>query len=164
MLSDSAAPPLPEAFAEALEAVARSAREAEVLAARVEYTRLFHSPRGAPCPPWECVSRDQVPHLMGPRHFEVLAYFRRAGVEPRSAGSESADHVGTELAFLSLLAGRMEEGEDHSELFSEFWAEHVATWMPAFAKGLIANARLPLYLAAGVLLLRAVEGPVEPGP
>jgi TorA maturation chaperone TorD len=156
MLSDSAAPPLPVAFADALEAVARSAREAEEMAARVEYTRLFHSPRGAPCPPWECVVRDEVPHLMGPRHFEVLESFRRAGVEPRSAASESADHVGTELAFLSLLAERMDAGEDHAALFAEFWAEHVATWMPRFAKGLAANARHPLYGATADLLRRAV--------
>jgi TorA maturation chaperone TorD len=89
---------------------------------------------------------------MGPRHESVLGYFRRAGVEPVRFGSESADHVGLEIAFLGLLAERMCAGEDLSGSFAAFWVDHVAPWMPAFASRLAGEARVPLYRAVGQLL------------
>lgn len=149
-------PPVPGPFTSEVEAVARAAAATVLLDARVEFTRLFHSPRGAACPPWECVALDTAPHLMGPRHESVLRAFRRVGVEPAGSGGESADHIGLEIAFLGLLAERSSGGEDVSGLFEEFWSSHVAKWMPDFASKLASEARLPLYQTIGRLLGRVV--------
>ena len=154
------APPFPGPFTSEVEAVARAAASTVLLDARVEFTRLFHSPRGAACPPWECVALDSAPHLMGPRHESVLRAFRQVGLEPAGSGGESADHIGLEIAFLGLLAERMCAGEDLSGPFDEFWVDHVAPWMPAFASKLASEARLPLYRAVGSLLENAVSLPV----
>jgi TorA maturation chaperone TorD len=149
-------PPFPGPFNSEVEAVARAAASTDLLGARVEFTRLFHSPRGAVCPPWECVALDTAPHLMGPRHESVLRAFRRAGLEPAGSGGESADHIGLEIAFLGLLAERMCAGEDLSGPFEEFWIDHVVPWMPDFASRLESEARLPYLRAVGVLLRQAV--------
>lgn len=154
-------PPFPGPFTSEVEAVARAAASTDLLAARVEFTRLFHSPRGAVCPAWECVALDMAPHLMGPRHESVLRFFRRAGVEPVRSESESADHIGLEIAFLGLLAERMAAGEDVTGPFEEFWAGHVETWMPAFASRLVSESRLPLYRAIGQLLENVVTCRVQ---
>lgn len=149
-------PSFPGPFTSGVEAVARAAAATALLDARVEFTRLFHSPRGAACPPWECVALDSAPHLMGPRHESVLRAFRRVGLEPAGSGGESADHIGLEIAFLGLLAERMTGGEDLSKPFEEFWECHVATWMPGFASHLESEARLALFRSVGVLLRQAV--------
>lgn len=161
-LAACAASPAPEPFAAAVEELARAASSTTLLEARVEFTRLFHSPRGAVCPPWECVALDPAPHLMGPRHESVLRAFRRAGLEPARTASESADHVGLELAFLGLLAERMASGEDLAEPFERFWADHVEPWMPAFAVKLASEARLPVFRAVGRLLGLAVPAARTP--
>lgn len=158
-LREAAMPPVQGPLGLAMADLARAASSTELLAARVEYTRLFHHPQGAICPPWECVARDGAPHLMGPRHLDVVGFFRRAGVEPLRGESESADHIGLELAFLSLLASRIAAGDDRSALFEEFWSSHVATWMPAFAQRLSGASKHELYKAAGALLLAAVGTP-----
>ncbi|MBI2215140.1 MAG: molecular chaperone TorD family protein [Acidobacteria bacterium] len=155
-LRDCNSTPIPGRFGHAMTELARAAASTELLVARVEYTRLFHHPQGATCPPWECVARDRAPHLMGPRHLDVVGFFRRAGIEPRRGDSESADHIGLELAFLSLLASRIAAGDDQCALFDEFWSSHVAPWMPAFARRLASESRLDLYVASGRLLLEAV--------
>lgn len=155
-LRGCASTPAPGRLGLAMTELGRAAASTELLAARVEYTRLFHHPQGAICPPWECVARDRAPHLMGPRHLDVVGFFRRAGVEPRRGDSESADHIGLELAFLSLLASRIAAGDDQCALFEEFWSSHVETWMPAFARRLASESKLDLYVASGKLLLEAV--------
>jgi TorA maturation chaperone TorD len=155
-LRAAAAPPVPGPLGLAMADLARTASSTDLLTARVEYTRLFHHPQGAICPPWECVARDRAPHLMGPRHHDVVAFFRRAGVEPLRSESESADHIGLELAFLSLLASRIAAGDDQSALFVEFWSSHVASWMPELGQRLASESRLELFTAAGELLLAAV--------
>lgn len=156
-LSGCSDPPVPQPFREALEDLARAAASSETVPARVEYTRLFYHPLGAVCPPWECTELDESPQLMGPRHHELLRWFRRAGVEPQREGGESVDHVGYELTFLALLAARTGSGDDQSQMFADFWSAHVEPWMAAFAQRLIDCARTDLYTSAGRLLLCAVS-------
>ncbi|MFA6958320.1 MAG: molecular chaperone TorD family protein [Thermoanaerobaculia bacterium] len=162
-LREAATPPVRGPLGVAMADLARAAGSTDLLAARVEYTRLFHHPQGAICPPWECVARDRAPHLMGPRHHDVVAFFRRAGVEPLRGESESADHIGLELAFLSLLASRIAAGDDRSALFAEFWSSHVTSWMPAIARRIIEESRIELHFATGRLLLEAVTLQFQPG-
>lgn len=66
-----------------------------------EYVRLFLSPGGAPCPPWQSVHGPSH-RLLGPEHHSALEWFRRYGLEP-AADTEPADHAGLLLLFYAQL-------------------------------------------------------------
>jgi len=162
-LCEAATPPVTGPLGLAMVDLARAAGSTELLAARVEYTRLLHHPQGAICPPWECVARDRAPHLMGPRHHDVVAFFRRAGVEPLRSESESADHIGLELAFLPRVPSRIAAGDARRPPLQGFWCLHVTTWMPEFGQRLATESRMELFTAAGKLLLAAVTSQARSG-
>ncbi len=100
-----------------------------------EYVRLFVSPEGAPCPPWQSANQEP-PALFGENHHGALAWYRRYGFEPR-LGSEPADQVGLLLTFAAWL---MENGEDPKA----FAAEHLA-WIPDYCARLENEARTPWF-------------------
>jgi TorA maturation chaperone TorD len=108
-------------------------------AAGVEYVRLFLSPIGAACPPWQSVYGPEG-HLLASEHHSALAWYRRFAVEPQS-DSEPADHAGLLLLFYARLLG--EAGDDDLRQFRE---EHLA-WLPKFLGPLGQEARHPLYLS-----------------
>lgn len=134
---------------EPLQLLAQAGRCSETLQLRVEYNRLFYHPRGAPCPPWETVWRDPEPRLFGFRHESVLRYLRQAGLEPAKT-NESADHIGIELLFAAYCAEK--STPELLRLLSEFWQEHILSWMPSFGDKVSQEARLPLFQQAGRLL------------
>jgi TorA maturation chaperone TorD len=159
LLGRRADPPLAhDGLAARVEAVARLCREDDPTELAKEWTRLFVGPRAAPCRPWhdtwEC---DGPPRLRGPKHLSMVAFYRRAGLEPVNLESEPADHAGLVLALFSALAERAAGGEDVSALLGELWDSHVATWLPRFAATLVAEAKVPSLKAAGELLLGAVS-------
>lgn len=92
-----------------------------------EYVRLFLSPDGAPCPPWQSVYGTGR-RLLGPEHHSARAWFRRYGVEPVT-GSEPADHVGLLLLFYGQLA---QAGVDEREL-ALFRKQHL-DWIVPFCE------------------------------
>lgn len=134
---------------EPLQLLAQAARCSATLQLRVEYNRLFYHPRGAPCPPWETVWRDPEPRLFGLRHESVLRYLRQADLEPAKT-NESADHIGIELLFAAYCAEK--STPELLRLLSEFWQEHILSWMPSFGDKVSQEARLPLFQQAGRLL------------
>jgi TorA maturation chaperone TorD len=94
-----------------------------------EHTRLFLSPSGAPCPPWQSVyepCEGETPTLLGPAHHSALDWYRRYGVEPQSE-TEPADHAGLLLLFYAEL---LASGEP-KETLALFRAQHLS-WLPAF--------------------------------
>lgn len=76
-----------------------------------EFTRLFLSPEGAPCPPWQSVY-GETKRLLGPEHHSALAWFRRYGLEP-ATDTEPADHAGLLLIFYQQM---LEAGAPAEEL------------------------------------------------
>jgi TorA maturation chaperone TorD len=108
-------------------------------AAGVEYVRLFLSPIGAACPPWQSVYGPEG-HLMASEHHSALKWYRRFAVEPQS-DSEPADHAGLLLLFYARLLG-----EAGDEDLREFREEHLV-WLPKFLGPLAQEARHPLYLS-----------------
>lgn len=96
-----------------------------------EYVRLFLSPEGAPCPPWQSANVEP-PTLFGANHHNALAWYRQFGYEP-ALGSEPADHVGLLLTFAAWL---MENGEDPKA----FAAQHL-TWIPDYCARIEKEAR-----------------------
>jgi TorA maturation chaperone TorD len=117
-----------------------------------EYVRLFCSPQGVLCPPWQSVYEPGpedggVPRLMGASHHQALQWFRRYGFEP-VLQNEPADHVGLLLLFYAHLLDRDDVREPELAAFER---AHL-TWIPQFAAALrSASAAEPYRGAADAL-------------
>jgi TorA maturation chaperone TorD len=101
-----------------------------------EYVRLFCSPQGVLCPPWQSVYEPApedggVPRLMGASHHQALQWFRRYGFEPAQE-HEPADHVGLLLLFYAHLLDRDDVPDPELAAFER---AHLA-WIPQFAAAL----------------------------
>ena len=109
-----------------------------------EYYRLFLSPEGAPCPPWQSIymaAEGEQPRLMGPAHHSALQWYRRYGFQP-ALETEPADHLGLLLLFYArLLAAEAPEAE-----LAAFEAQHLA-WATRFVTKLEQNAKHPRFQA-----------------
>lgn len=103
-----------------------------------EYVRLFLSPAGAPCPPWQS-AYSQEGTLMGDAHASALEWYRSRGVEP-ARENEPADHAGLLLAFYSHLL----ESQTPEEDLAAFRDRHL-TWLPMLCDLLLQHARHPFY-------------------
>ncbi len=115
-----------------------------------EHTRLFLSPEGAPCPPWQSAQGPE-PVIMGATHHSALEWYRSAGLEPVGA-SEPADHAGLLLSFYAKL---LEDGAE-AEVLARFREEHLA-WIPPFCERVEAAAALPFYREVARQTRQALE-------
>lgn len=142
----------------------RAALAGDPLELEREYVRLFLHPDGAPCPPWQSLWEAE-PQLVGEAHRRALAWFRRAGIEPRAEG-EPADHAGLLMAF---WAGSLLEQDSEAER-ALFFREHLS-WLDRLSACIASHARHRFYqlLAATLWGLVAGTGPapggdsIEPG-
>lgn len=121
-------------------------------AAEVEYTRLFLSPGGAPCLPWQS-AHDPEPRLMGPAHHSALDWYRRYGAEP-VLSNEPADHIGLLLLFYAQL---LAAGEDE-DVLKQFREQHLE-WAVGLLKQMREEARHPLHLALARAALAFISRP-----
>lgn len=149
ILAEAAQPPLDPPLDQLLEQLAALGAKTPASELEVDFARLFFSPRGALCPPWEGVWKDPGGHLFGPAHEAVLGFSRRVGVEPVAFQNESCDHVALELAFVGML---LERDNGTRDILESFWRDHVVSWMPAFARDLQTKARTDFYRSVGRLL------------
>ncbi|MGC8915641.1 MAG: TorD/DmsD family molecular chaperone [Thermoanaerobaculum sp.] len=155
-LNEAAQPPLDPPFDRLLKQLAVLVKAVPAQELEADFVRLFFSPRGALCPPWEGVWNDPEGHLFGPAHEAVLALSRQAGVEPVAFQNESCDHVAMELALVGLL---LERGDGGGEILASFWQKHVASWMPAFARDMQEKAQTDFYRTVGRLLETLTSSP-----
>jgi TorA maturation chaperone TorD len=122
------------------------------LEGRREYTRLFLSPSGAPCPPWQSLYEPE-PRLMGAAHHRALKWFREFGFEPAHP-EEPADHIGLLLLFYAHL---LEKGASEEQL-EAFEKDHLG-WLDVFASKLMAAEPTEPYRSAASFLLAVRESP-----
>ncbi|MDZ4800500.1 MAG: molecular chaperone TorD family protein [Bryobacteraceae bacterium] len=115
-----------------------------------EFVRLFLSPSGAPCPPWQSVwaQEGEQARLMGAAHHSALDWYRRFGFAP-SNGAEPADHAGMLLLFYAFLLGR-EVDEKSTE---EFFQQHL-TWLDRPGVALSNHSRLDCFRDLGEILIQ----------
>lgn len=136
-------------------AVSRAAQVtiSSALGLEEEYNYLFM--RRTPVSPYE--SRYLSPLAANPYNMvDVAAFYKAFGFEVAPAAGELADHLGAELEFLGFLCLRgayalenrwEEQAVTCSEARAAFLRDHLGRWLPAFAAGLRAKARLPWYPA-----------------
>jgi TorA maturation chaperone TorD len=103
-----------------------------------EHVRLFLSPDGALCPPWQSVYGDP-PQLLGDAHHSALAWYRRAGMTPR-ADNEPADHAGLLLIFLARM---LEAGAPEEEI--ALYRQQHLDWLDGLMKSIAEGTRHPFY-------------------
>ena len=104
-----------------------------------ESVRLFYHPAGAPCAPWQSVHSDEGV-LMGRTHHDAMAWFRQAGLEPRT-DTEPADHIGLLLTFYGRL---LVEADVDPEQIEQFREQHLL-WLRSFCSRLHEASRLEFF-------------------
>lgn len=110
---------------------------------QAEHTRLFVSGYpDTPCPPYESAYRQGT--MGGTFAGDLSDLYLRAGLEV--AGGR-ADYLGTLLECAAYLT---DLGED--QLLLELLQDHMAHWVPRFARDLQEHAELALYRDLGVRL------------
>jgi TorA maturation chaperone TorD len=158
---------------EMLDAAGASLPPLPLLAA--EYARLFTGPGRAAVNRFASQYLDEPradgrPRLRGPATEAAAAAYEAEGLAPRSALGEPADDIATELEFLSSLSdreatewarGSTEEALRLRRAAAQFLREQCATWWPAFAGAVLAQARVEVY--SGFARLLAAHLAIELG-
>ncbi len=130
-----------------------------------DHTRVFGLVVSKECPPYEVQYCPQTFAVFRSQQMADIAGFYRAfGVETGRDVPERVDHIASELEFLAWLVAKERhalgrEGEEWRERAAicrdaqrDFLAEHLAWWVPTFARALADHAGLldppaPLYTA-----------------
>lgn len=119
-----------------------------------EHVRLFLSPVGALCPPWQSVyepDEGETPRNLGAAHHSALQWYRKHGMEP-AAETEPADHAGLLLVF---YAGLLDSGAPDEEI-EEFRQRHLA-WLPGFLAQVQAETHATEYRELAESVIRLLD-------
>jgi TorA maturation chaperone TorD len=125
-------------------------------ALRAQYEEVFGLVVPKECPPYE-TEYHPTQEIFGraQQMADVAGFYRAFGIEPSRSSPERPDHLGLELEFMAflLLKERLaltaldrdpEAGERASvcdRARCDFFRDHLAWWVPAFAAGLRRKAR-----------------------
>lgn len=119
-----------------------------------EHTQVFGLVVSKECPPYEVQYCPQTFSVFrSQRLADIAGFYHAFGVTPGRDAPERVDHIACELEFLAWLVAkerhaRAGDGDDWAERVAicrdaqrDFVAEHVAWWVPAFARALGERAR-----------------------
>jgi TorA maturation chaperone TorD len=134
-----------------------------------EYDRVFGLVLARECPPYETEYHPTSETFFRSQQLADIAGFYRAfGLEPSHAHPERPDYLPLELEFMAFLLMKkrlaMNALESHAaervnvceEAECNFFREHLAWWVPAFASGLRRKAGSALYAALARVLATLV--------
>jgi TorA maturation chaperone TorD len=134
---------------------------------RGEYDRVFGLLVPRECPPYETEYHPSSETFFRAQQLADIAGFYRAfGIEPASAIPERPDHIALELEFMAFLLLKQRlalavpepglEGAGRAAVCEaaqrSFLRDHLAWWVPAFARGLRRKAGDGFYAAIGEIL------------
>jgi DMSO reductase family type II enzyme chaperone len=120
-------------------------------ALRAEYDRVFGLLVPKECPPYETeYYPTQETFGRSQQMADVAGFYRAFGIEPAHASPERPDHLALQLEFMAFLLMKErfaraavdldpESGEQASvcdRAQRDFFRDHLAWWVPAFAAGL----------------------------
>lgn len=137
---------------------------------RIEYTRLFSTPKKSVHRLYEALARGKSKMLFeNPVAKHAEDCYRRAGLKIENRQQEPADYLPTELEFASVLLGDMSAeiiGEERvlpisqeqcKALWEEFYREHFDGWMTEFWQTVAADTNSEFYrrlALTGAILLK----------
>lgn len=109
-----------------------------------DYARLFCGMSKNPVPPYESALVGEPPLLMQEQRDQALAAYREFGYTVSEDGRSREDHVALECGFCGLLCeieqtASGEEGTRAREARRAFVANHLAKWVPVFAREVAAQ-------------------------
>ena len=122
-----------------------------------DYARTFigHGNNGRSAAyPFESVHTSEKRLLMQDARDGALAYYRAENLDLPADNTTPEDHVGFELQFMATMIERMaaaaDAGDDARvrELVERqrgFFMEHLANWLPMFARAIDANCKTDFY-------------------
>ena len=111
--------------------------------------------------PYESVYTSEKRLLMQDARDEVLAEYRRLGLDKSSDWAEAEDHVALELEFMQTtgerVAAALDAGDTDGatrllETQRAFAERHLVPWVPAFARDVLRFARTDFFRGASRLL------------
>jgi len=132
-----------------------------------QHDRVFGLVQPRECPPYETEYHPNSEAFFRAQQLADIAGFYRAfGIQPGSSPPERPDHLSLELEFMSFLllkkrtiheSGKPQSDEREKIAICEsaqraFFTDHLAWWVPAFARGLRRKAGDGLYAALGRFL------------
>jgi TorA maturation chaperone TorD len=142
--------------------IARLPNTAELL--NTEFERTFGLLVSGTCPPYETEYIDGKFTFQRSQHLADIAGFYRAfGLEPSHQFPERHDHLVLELEFMAFVIGLEQRASEDSRAPAEgaaicrnaqarFLNDHLAWWVPTFARLLSKELPHGFYSAAGSLL------------
>jgi TorA maturation chaperone TorD len=125
-------------------------------ALRTEYDRVFGLVVPRECPPYETeYYPTEETFGRSQQMADAAGFYRAFGIEPSRSAPERPDHIALELEFMAFLltkkrlasegAEAVPEGDGRADLCDrtqrDFFRDHLAWWVPAFAAGLRRRAR-----------------------
>lgn len=124
-----------------------------------EYTRIFGLVPTKECPPYETEYYPTGdPFFRVQQMADVAGFYRAFGLETSSVLHERPDHLALELEFMAILlmrrrlAATEEEATTCAKAEHDFFVDHLAWWVPAFASGLRHIGGSGFYAALGQAL------------
>ncbi|MBW2600841.1 MAG: molecular chaperone TorD family protein [Deltaproteobacteria bacterium] len=120
----------------------------------VDFAKLFVGPYALLAPPYGSVYLDGERKIMGGSTMDVRIRYANAGLELSAHFKEPPDHIAAELEFMHFLIFKEIEATlrydmdrtikylDQQEAFLE---NHLAAWVPQFARHVVENANTDFY-------------------
>jgi TorA maturation chaperone TorD len=130
-----------------------------------EYTRLFVGP-GQHLPPYASVQKTPDGLLNGPEAAAVKRFIKGTGFQFDNAYKDYPDHISTELEFMetliqreydALVAGDNEEVKRSQSIQTDFFVEHINTWVPVFCDRVKDIAEHPFYKQLATMTQNFIE-------
>jgi TorA maturation chaperone TorD len=123
-----------------------------------EYDRVFGLVLARECPPYETeYDRSSETFFRSQQLADIAGFYRAFGLEPSHVHPERSDYLPLELEFMAFLLMKKrlamnalesdpaERVNVCEEAECNFFREHLARWVPAFASGLRRKAERGLY-------------------
>lgn len=132
----------------------------------VDYTQLFHGPRGHICPYESIRAADQNGELNGPFTSSVRAFFEDSGLAFDPSSDQLPDHIAVELEFMAELvrhevasrrSGDPGSAERWQTIRRDFFVRHIGVWGSEFGQAVSGQAETDFYRELGLLLADILE-------
>lgn len=119
-----------------------------------DYAGLFLAATSTPVPPYESVYTSNQRLIMQEARDQVLAEYRREGLDRETAFKEPEDHIAIEMAFMGHLCqstleaiknGEPQMAIAYLEKQRHFLQQHLLNWVPRFCQDVQRAARTDFY-------------------
>jgi TorA maturation chaperone TorD len=122
------------------------------LDAVAEFDRVFGLVTLRECPPYEtehCINDD--PFFRAQQLADAAGFYRAFGLTQSRIRPDRADHIALQLSFMAhlLMMERLADSDERASICADaakrFFRDHIAWWVPSFARGLRKRAEGSLY-------------------